>query len=397
MESLAIGSLCKPSAMIQYSGVVKPSSSLVLKHQACIFDKNRYMTFQQRHVNYHMAAESFYKRSMLHGRPEKKFELDATSTNDPGSDAAHMNPMQITVNFLDVLYRFIRPYAALGTALNVASMALLAVEKLSDFTPLFFVRLLQALVGSLLMQMYVTGFNQICDIELDKVNKPFLPLAAGDLSMRTAIIVSSLSAIMSLSIAWITGSAPLFWCLVGWFLVGTAYSANVLPLLRWKRFPLTAALYMLMARVLMLPVGCYMHMKNSIHGRSILLSRQTLFAFGILSMFSIAIIFFKDIPDIKGDRMHGIKSLASRLGQTRMFWSCIWVLEITYIVVAFVGATSSVTWSKYVTIFGHLTMASLLWMRAKSVDLKSKEDIQSMYMFLWQLFYAEYCLLPFLR
>nr|KAJ0195851.1 hypothetical protein LSAT_V11C700364070 [Lactuca sativa] len=96
---------------------------------------------------------------------------------------------------------------------------------------------------------------------------------------------------ISLSIAWITSSAPLFWCLVGWFLVGTAYSANVvrfslsyicycieisinnksncslyglhsqLPLLRWKRFPLTAALYMLMARVLMLPVGCYMHMK----------------------------------------------------------------------------------------------------------------------------------------
>ncbi|CAH1434557.1 unnamed protein product [Lactuca virosa] len=197
MESLAIGSLRKPAAMIQYSGVVKPSSSLVLKHQACIFNKNRYMTFQQRHVNYHM-AESFYKRSMLHGRPEKKFELDATSTNDSGSDAAHntMNPMQTTVNFLDVLYRFIRPYAALGTALNVASMALLAVEKLSDFSPLFFVRLLQALVGSLLMQMYVTGFNQICDIELDKVNKPFLPLAAGDLSMRTAILVSSLSAIM---------------------------------------------------------------------------------------------------------------------------------------------------------------------------------------------------------
>ncbi|KAL7593012.1 hypothetical protein Lser_V15G33422 [Lactuca serriola] len=120
---------------------------------------------------------------------------------------------------------------------------------------------------------------------------------------------------------------------------------------------------------------------NSIHGWSILLSRQTLFAFGILSMFSIAIIFFKDIPDIKGDQMHGIKNHLLH----------VWVKH------GCSGVAFGVTWSKYVTIFGHLTMASLLWMRAKSVDLKSKEDIQSMYMFLWQLFYAEYCLLPFLR
>ncbi|PWA91811.1 naringenin 8-dimethylallyltransferase 1 protein [Artemisia annua] len=226
--------------------------------------------------------------------------------------------------------------------LSVASMSLLTVEKLSDFSPLFFMKVLQALVGGMFMQMYVCGFNQICDIELDKVNKPSLPLAAGELSIKTAITVSALSAIMSLSIGWIVGSPALFWGFVGWFVVGTAYSANVvsvirkltcvndlvigflvvdvleLPWLRWKRFPFTAAFYMLIARALVVPIGYYLHMQKSMHGGSALLSRPILFAVGMLSAFSVSTIFFKDIPDIEGDRMHGIKSLAIKLGEKRV-------------------------------------------------------------------------------
>ncbi|MFS7967062.1 putative homogentisate phytyltransferase [Helianthus anomalus] len=137
-------------------------------------------------------------------------------------------------------------------------MSLLAVQKISDFSPLFFLKLMQALVGGMFMQMYVCGFNQICDIELDK---PSLPLAAGELSMRTAIIVSSISAVMGFSIALIVGSPPLFWGFVGWFTVATAYSANVYPLLRWKRFPFMTTFYMLISKALVVPVAYYMHMQ----------------------------------------------------------------------------------------------------------------------------------------
>ncbi|GJW20782.1 homogentisate phytyltransferase 1, chloroplastic-like protein [Tanacetum coccineum] len=321
---------------------------------------------------------------------EEKFKLNATSADNPQFDATDdlIKPTGSVINFLEVLYRFIRPYAAVGTVLSVASMSLLTVEKLSDFSPLFFMKVLQALVGGMFMQMYVCGFNQICDIELDKVNKPSLPLAAGELSMKTAITISALSAIMSLSIGWIVRSPALFWGFVAWFVVGTAYSANVLPWLRWKRFPFTAAFYMLINRALVVPIGYYLHMQKSIHGGSALLSRPILFAVGMLSAFSISIIFFKDIPDIEGDRMHGIKSLAIKLGEKQVFWICIWILEIAYVVAAFVGATSSITVCKYVTVISHLAMALILWIRAKSVDLKNMEAVQSMYMFLWQEFWT---------
>jgi len=403
MASLGVGSVCKPTSRL-VSGAVKSSSSLATGTQASMFlrisnsDTNESLTFQRKNSNNHV-DQSFYERFTPLQMKKQKFELNATSTNNPQYDAAQdlINPIEKAIRFVDALYRFIRPYAAVGTVLSVGAMSLLTVQKLSDFSPLFFMKMMQALVGGMFMQMYVCGFNQICDIELDKVNKPSLPLAAGELSMTTAITVSSLSAIMSLATAWLVGSPALLWGFIGWFIVGTAYSANVLPYLRWKRFPFTAAFYMLMARALVVPIGYYLHMQNSIHGGASLLSRPILFAVGMLSAFSVSTIFFKDIPDIEGDRMHGIKSLAIKLGEKRMYWICIWILEIAYVAAALVGATSPISWSKYVTVISHLAMGALLWIRAKSVDLKNMEAVQSMYMFLWQLFYAEYGLISLVR
>jgi len=47
-------------------------------------------------------------------------------------------------------------------------------------------------VPSLLINLYITGLNQLYDIELDRVNKPTLPLAAGDMSpaVGTAIVLA---------------------------------------------------------------------------------------------------------------------------------------------------------------------------------------------------------------
>ncbi|XP_076892639.1 homogentisate phytyltransferase 1, chloroplastic-like [Bidens hawaiensis] len=306
------------------------------------------------------------------------------------------NLVEYALNAMDVLFRFSRPYAAIATVLSVISTSLLAVERLSDLSSLFYVKVFQAIVGGIFMQIYVCGFNQICDIEIDKINKPYLPLASGELTMKTAIIVTTLSTIMSLSIVYISDSKPLFCGLFAWFLVGTAYSANVLPLLRWKRFPYTAVLYMINSRALAIPFGYYVHAKNVIRG-GVILSRRHFFSIFMLMVFSVVLILFKDIPDIKGDEMHGIKSLASQIGPERMFWSCIWLLGMAYGVSIFVGATSSSTLSKYVTVLGHFATVSTLWVRAKSVDLKNMASISSMYLFLWKLFYVEYLLLPLVR
>ena len=45
--------------------------------------------------------------------------------------------------------------------------------------------LMQALIPALLMNICIVGLNQIFDVPIDRVNKPYLPLASGEFSART--------------------------------------------------------------------------------------------------------------------------------------------------------------------------------------------------------------------
>ncbi|OEL29084.1 putative homogentisate phytyltransferase 1, chloroplastic [Dichanthelium oligosanthes] len=187
-------------------------------------------------------------------------------------------------------------------ALSIVSVSLLAVQSLSDISPLFLTGLLEAVVSALFMNIYIVGLNQLFDIEIDK----------------------------SFALGWAVGSQPLFWALFISFVLGTAYSIN-------------------------------------------------------------------DIPDIEGDRIFGIRSFSVRLGQKKVFWICVGLLEMAYTVAILMGATSTSLWSKTLTIVGHSILAAILWSSAQSVDLTSKAAITSFYMFIWKLFYAEYLLIPLVR
>ncbi|CAI9285464.1 unnamed protein product [Lactuca saligna] len=353
----------------------------VASEERCLLDgrckiKKQYTTIGIQQYQWNLHAKYIHRRFVFFRPHNVNYIRNASFVSNTfvsKSSPDSMGHEESAKHAMDILFRFSRPYAAMATVLSVLSTSLVAVERLSDISPLFYTKVLQ-------------------------INKPYLPLAAGELTMNSAIIVTLISAIMSFSITWISRSWPLFCGLFVWFLIGTAYSANVLPLLRWKRFPYTAVLYMINSRALCIPLGYYMHVKNAIKGRVVVLSMRHLFSIAMLFVFSIVLILFKDIPDIKGDEMHGIKSLASQIGPERMFWSCVWFLGIAYGVAILIGATSSSSWiSKYVTILGHLVLGLILWIRAKSVDLKSVSSISSMYLFLWKLFYAEYFLLPLVR
>ena len=41
---------------------------------------------------------------------------------------------------------------------------------------------MQALVPALLMNISIVGLNQLYDVEIDKINKPYLPLASGEMT-----------------------------------------------------------------------------------------------------------------------------------------------------------------------------------------------------------------------
>ena len=108
-----------------------------------------------------------------------------------------------------------------------------------DFGSRAAVGLLQALVPALLMNICIVGMNQIFDVDIDKVNKPYLPLASGDWSLNTGIRVAVGCGVVAVLLGLYIGSPPLLATLVGSLLLGIAYSVD-LPFLRWKKYPILA-------------------------------------------------------------------------------------------------------------------------------------------------------------
>lgn len=404
MESLLPGSFPQLSSSLlsggNYLGETKfkvghsPREVQVYRCRARkILERQCVVRFQRHHSGFSV------KKSTIYQENNAKFLVHAASGQPFESESGAYNPESTSKsvkNALDAFYRFSRPHTVIGTALSILSVSLLAIEKLSDISPLFFTGVLEAVAAALMMNIYIVGLNQLTDIEIDKVNKPYLPLASGEYSISTGVMIVTSFSIMSFWLGWVVGSWPLFWALFISFVLGTAYSIN-LPLLRWKRFAFVAAVCILAVRAVIVQLAFYLHMQTHVYGRPPVLSRPLIFATAFMSFFSVVIALFKDIPDIEGDKIFGIRSFTVRLGQNRVFWTCISLLEIAYAVAILVGAASSYTWSKYITILGHGILASILWNRAKSVDLKSKASITSCYMFIWKLFYAEYLLIPLVR
>lgn len=315
----------------------------------------------------------------------------SAESNDPGR-----NLWCLSQKLLNTFYKFTRPYVMIATAINITAMALLAVEKSSDISLTFFIGLLKAMAIIIPMNFYVIGVNDLADVEIDKINKPYLPSASGEYSSGHVLFITMSSVILSFGLGWIVGSPPLLWLIFSHFIFGSAYSIDF-PLLRWKRSTVLTAINYIIDRAIVLNLAVFLHMQAHVLKRPTMLPRSLIFSMVFMSFFNTVIALSKDIPDIEGDEKFGIRSLSVRLGKKRVFWTCVLLLEMTYGISILVGATSSSIWSKLITVLGHAFLACVLGYHAKSIDLESKASTQSFYMFIWKLFYAEYLLLPFVR
>ena len=102
---------------------------------------------------------------------------------------------------LGVLWRFSRPHTMIGSALCIPSLTLFAMPTVGAASlSTYAAAALYALPAALLMNVYIVGLNQLFDVEVDKVNKPDLPLAAGDLNPRPALAIVLGSLISSLTL-----------------------------------------------------------------------------------------------------------------------------------------------------------------------------------------------------
>lgn len=101
--------------------------------------------------------------------------IEITGNND-GLDKNKLSlppppPSKLQPSFPLVLWRFTRPHTIIGSAIAIPSIFLLAAPTYqSFFTMRSFFSLIYAAIPSLFMNLYITGLNQITDVEIDKIN-----------------------------------------------------------------------------------------------------------------------------------------------------------------------------------------------------------------------------------
>ena len=123
-----------------------------------------------------------------------------------------------------VLWRFSRPHTIIGTAVSVCGLFAISLDAIggADAGPAAF-QLFWTLVAALSVNVFIVGINQITDVEIDRVNKPGLPIAAGDLSVERAWAIVVASAVLPVVLALTQGALELAAVLAA-LAIGTAYS-----------------------------------------------------------------------------------------------------------------------------------------------------------------------------
>ena len=280
-----------------------------------------------------------------------------------------------------VLWRFARPHTVVGTALSVGGLYAIAAAELQDprASDLFWV-----LVAALCVNVAIVGVNQLTDVEIDRVNKPQLPIAAGDLSPAAATAIVAVATVVPIVLALTQGLLETA-AVVAALAVGAAYS---LPPLRLKRFPIAASLCISGVRAVAVNLGVYGHFALAFGG-DIAPAVWALTLFVLPFSFAIAVL--KDVPDLVGDRQFSIATFTVRMGQRSAARLGVGALVLAYAGMIVAGPLLLDDVQPAVLVVTHLAALALLLHWYRRAD---PADFTAFYMRVWVLFFLEYLLVP---
>uniref|UniRef100_A0A7N1A644 Homogentisate solanesyltransferase n=1 Tax=Kalanchoe fedtschenkoi TaxID=63787 RepID=A0A7N1A644_KALFE len=297
--------------------------------------------------------------------------------------------------FRDAVWRFLRPHTIRGTALG--STALVARALIENPELIRWSLLYKALSGVLALicgNGFIVGINQIYDIGIDKVNKPYLPIAAGDLSVKSAWLLVLAFAVVGLVIVGMNFGSLItsLYCLG--LILGTIYSV---PPFRLKRYPVAAFLIIATVRGFLLNFGVYYATRAAL-GLTFEWSAPVAFITTFVTIFALVIAITKDLPDVEGDRKFQISTLATKLGVRNIACLGSGLLMINYVGAVLAAVYMPQAFRIGLMIPAHTILAIALAYQAWILEKAnySKEAILGYYRFIWNLFYAEYAVFPFI-
>mmetsp|Transcript_1595 Transcript_1595/g.5017 ORF Transcript_1595/g.5017 Transcript_1595/m.5017 type:complete len:120 (+) Transcript_1595:816-1175(+) len=107
----------------------------------------------------------------------------------------------------------------------------------------------------------------------------------------------------------------------------------------------------------------------------------------VMTIYSIVIAIFKDLPDISGDAIHGIRTIGIQLGVKTAFSLCVFLLFLAQTWGAVHGFHSGSILRSSVLITSHVLGVVFVLTKAFKVDLLSSASLHAYYMFIWKVIY----------
>ncbi|EOD42135.1 hypothetical protein EMIHUDRAFT_95285 [Emiliania huxleyi CCMP1516] len=315
------------------------------------------------------------------------------------------------------VYAFSRPHTVRGTLLACGTgvgRALIESPERLALLPALLPRAMLGVVALVLGNLFIVGINQIYDVEIDQVNKPFLPIAAGAMSPAAAwaVVCASLCGGMGLVRSLFGG---LIFQLYSFGLaIGALYSV---PPFHLKRFPLLAGLIIACCRGIppppspgcrtplplltlsprfLLNFGVYYATREAL-GLGFRWSPQVSFLARFMTVYGVVIAATKDLPDVEGDRKGGIETFATRLGTGRVAAAATAMLALNYVgAIATALAAAPGVFRTTLMAGGHALAAGWLGLAWRRLEVASAASIKRFYGQIWNLFYFEYILYLFI-
>jgi len=338
-----------------------------------------------------LASHSAAEHGALSARPAASGEEPPKAEAEPEGAATSRK-----TSGLMAFWKFLRPHTIRGTILGSSAMVSRAVLENGvapdwNLLPTALCGVLALLCGN----GYIVGINQIYDVSIDVINKPFLPVAAKELTVTQAWVLVVAMALGGTLLAW-----NLFGPLIGGLYVfglflGTIYSV---PPLRLKKSAIAAALIIATVRGILLNFGVY-YATRAMLGVPFAWSYPTVFITCFCTVYALVIAVTKDLPDVQGDLENNIDTYATRYGVGRVSMAATGVLLANYAagLVWALGPTRA-AFRPRLLLSAHGILALLLVrgaFRLKAANFK-QDGLLAFYRLIWALFYSEYFLFPWI-
>ena len=294
------------------------------------------------------------------------------------------------MTWLKSFWKFSRPHTVIGTSLSVLALYFISIATTSNnITLINLEQMLAVWLACICGNIYIVGLNQLYDVEIDRINKPELPLASGKFTISQGKLIVGTTGILGLIVAALSGGWLLTTVDVS-LLIGTAYST---PPIRLKQFPFWAAFCILTVRGVVVNLGLFLHYGDKLNGREVLNPYVWTLTLFIL-LFTVAIAIFKDVPDLEGDRKYNINTFTLVIGKPAVFNLSRVVITVCYFGMMIAGLFWLTSLNVRFFVASHVLLLGLLWWRSRDVNLEEKSAIADFYQFIWQLFFLEYLLFP---